>query len=133
MPYQELIFNACEKILNLNSKLPSRRPHNVSQRHIYNLRRYETVMQKKRKIGWFDIYLMVMNKSSNKLNITSITHLINTEMLIQGRSLFRVSIQWIRLNFAFFTASFVTYIIRGIFNLVGTYVVFGIVWGECQL
>jgi hypothetical protein len=51
LTHGELIRRTVEKLIQLDAKMPHNRPHNRSQRHIYNLRKYETVMQKRRKIG----------------------------------------------------------------------------------
>ncbi len=43
--------------MEIQSKQPMKRPHNYSRRSMYNLRKYETKMLKKRKIGWLiDLY-----------------------------------------------------------------------------
>lgn len=39
------------RIFELNSKTRGLRPRNTALRHTYDLRKYETVMQKKRKLG----------------------------------------------------------------------------------
>jgi len=51
IPYSELVLRTVEKILELEEKIPSKKPHNYSQRSMYNLRKYESTMQKKRKLG----------------------------------------------------------------------------------
>lgn len=51
LPYGDLILRTFDKIMELRAKMPLKRPHNHSQRSMYNLRDYETKMQKRRKIG----------------------------------------------------------------------------------
>ena len=51
LPCIELIDLTIHKIMAMQSKMPARRPQNYSLRSMYNLRYYETKMQKKRKLG----------------------------------------------------------------------------------
>ena len=51
LPMSELIIRTFEKIMDIRTRMPARRPRNYSKRSMYDLRNYETKMQKKRKIG----------------------------------------------------------------------------------
>lgn len=40
IPYGELVIRVFEKMLDLQSKMPPKKPRNYSQRSMYNLRKY---------------------------------------------------------------------------------------------
>lgn len=51
LPMADLIIRTFEKIMEIRTKMPARRPRNHSKRCMYDLRNFETKMQKKRKLG----------------------------------------------------------------------------------
>lgn len=51
VPYQELMMHTLARFLEMASKTRGTRPRNSTNRRVYDLRRYEGHMQKRRKLG----------------------------------------------------------------------------------